>query len=105
MGDGTRHELVLAFRGRRVETEDELTEIEDALFELVPDGDAWDRHEVGADARRIVFDAADPALAFARFAPFLASAGLIDHVVATSRPAVGGATVTLWPRPASGSDR
>ena len=40
------YELVLQFRGRRVETEDEVGEIEDALFELLEDGERWDGHEV-----------------------------------------------------------
>ena len=41
------YELVLQFRGRRVETEDEVVEIEDVLDELLREAETVDDHEVG----------------------------------------------------------
>jgi hypothetical protein len=91
------YELVLQFRGRRVETEDEIVEIEDALLEILEDDELWDGHEVLASARNISVTTRDPKATFARIAPFLASAGLIGHVVAAARPLAGEAFTTLWP--------
>lgn len=92
------YELVLQFRGRKVETEDEVVEIEDALFEILEDHERWDGHEVLASARNISVTTRDAQATFARIAPFLASAGLIDHVVAAARPLAGDVFTTLWPR-------
>ncbi len=91
-------ELVLQFRTRRVETEDEVGEIEDALFELLEDGERWDGHEVLAAARNISLTTRDPRATFARLAPFLSQAGLLDHVIAAARPLAEDAFTTLWPR-------
>lgn len=91
------YELVLQFRGRRVETEDEIGEIEDALFELLEDGERWDGHEVLAGARNICVTTRDANATFARLTPFLSQAGLLDHVIAAARPLADGAYVTLWP--------
>ena len=91
------YELVLQFRGRRVETEDELIEIEDAMFELLGDGEAWDGHEVGVDARKITIVTNDAQATFDRLAPFLARAALIEHVVAAARPLRGDDYTTIWP--------
>ncbi len=92
------YELVLQFRGRRVETEDEVGEIEDALFELLEDGERWDGHEVLAGARNISVTTRDAHATFARLVPFLSRAELLDHVIAAARPLAGDAFVTLWPR-------
>jgi len=90
-------ELVLRFRGRRVETEDELIEIEDALVELLVDGEAFEGHEVGEESRDICLATDDAEATFARIAPFLARAALLDHVVAAARPLRGDAFTTIWP--------
>lgn len=92
------YELVLQFRGRRVETEDEVGEIEDAIFELLEDGERWDGHEVLAAARNICVTTHDAHTTFARLAPFLAQAGLLDHVIAAARPLAGDAFTILWPQ-------
>ena len=92
------YELVLRFRGRRVETEDELIEIEDALVELLVDGEALEGHEVGMDSRDICLGTDDAGATFARLAPFLARAALIDHVVAAARPLRGEEFTTIWPQ-------
>ncbi|HTQ00517.1 MAG TPA: hypothetical protein VMN56_14420 [Casimicrobiaceae bacterium] len=91
-------ELVLRFRGPRVETEEELVEIEDALFELLADGETWDGHEVGAQTRTISILTPDAPATLERIKPFLARAGLIGHVAAAARPLAGGVYTTLWPR-------
>ncbi|MFO1303145.1 MAG: hypothetical protein U1F54_05395 [Burkholderiales bacterium] len=96
-------ELVLQFRGRRVETEDEVAEIEDALFELLEDGERWDGHEVLAAARNISLTTNDAHATFARLTPFLSQAGLLDHVIAAARPLAADAFTTLWPQ-AHGKD-
>jgi hypothetical protein len=97
--------LVLSFRGRRVETEDEILEIEDALFEILEAGETWDGHEVGASSRDVSVVTPDAEATFARLSPFLSSAGLIDHVTVAARPLAGGALVTLWPRGGPPFDR
>jgi hypothetical protein len=91
-------ELVLQFRGPRVETEDEVVEIEDALFELLADGESWDGHEVGVHARNILILTPDAPATFERIKPFLVRAGLIGDVAAAARPLAGETYATLWPR-------
>ena len=99
------YELVLSFRGRRVETEDEIVEIEDALFELLDNGESWDGHEMRAAARNVSVITPDAQATFARIAPFLSSAGLIDHVTVAARPIASDTFVTLWPRSGEPFDR
>jgi hypothetical protein len=99
------YELVLSFRGRKVETEDEIVEIEDALFELLENGETWDGHDMRAAARNVSVVTPDAQATFARIAPFLAAAGLIDHVTVAARPLAGDIFVTLWPRSGEPFDR
>ena len=99
------YELVLSFRGRQVETEDEILEIEDALFELLESGETWDGHELRASARNVSVVTPDAQATFARIAPFLSSAGLIDHVTVAARPLASDFFVTLWPRTGEPFDR
>jgi hypothetical protein len=91
-------ELVLQFRGSRVETEDEIVEIEDALFELLADGETVEGHEVGPAARNISVVTDDAEATFRRLAPFLARALLIDHVIAAARPVAADRYTLLWPQ-------
>ena len=91
-------ELVLSFRGPRVETEDEIVEIEDALVELLERGEAWDGHAMRASSRDVSILTPDARDTFARVEPFLVRAGLIDHVTASARPLAGDRFVVLWPR-------
>ena len=99
------YELVLSFRDRHVETEEEILEIEDALFEILEPGETWDGHDVGASSRNVCVVTPDADATFARISPFLSSAGLIDHVTVAARPLAGGAFVTLWPRSGEPFDR
>ena len=99
------YELVLSFRGRKVETEDEIVEIEDALFELLETGETWDGHDVRAAARNVSVLTPDANATFARIAPFLSGAGLIDHVTVAARPLASDTFVTLWPRTGEPFDR
>ena len=99
------YELVLSFRGPRVETEDEIAEIEDALFELLEQDETWDGHEMRATAGEVCVRTPDAQATFARLAPFLARAGLIDHVTVAARPLAAGSFVTLWPRQGDPFDR
>lgn len=80
-----------------METEDEVVEIEDALFELLTGSETWEGHEIGAVARTIHLATDDAQATFARLSPFLLRAGLIDHMIAVARPAAGGRATTLWP--------
>jgi hypothetical protein len=91
-------ELVLSFRGPRVETEDEVVEIEDALVELLDRGEALDGHEMRPATRDVSILTPDERGTIARVEPFLMRAGLIDHVTVVARPLAGGSFVTLWPR-------
>ena len=91
------YELVLQFRGRRVETQDEVMEIEDVLVELLGHGEALDGHEVGAHARNISLVTSDPRATFDRIAPFLSRASLIADAVAAFRPLEGRAYTVIWP--------
>ena len=99
------YELVLSFRGRRVETEDEMVEIEDALFELLDSGETFDGHDMRASARNVSVVTPDPDATFARLVPFLSRAGLIDHVTVAARPLASDTFVTLWPRGGESFDR
>jgi len=90
-------ELVLQFRGAQVETEDEIAEIEDALFELLADGDTWEGHEIGPRARNILIATHDAAATLARVLPFLEEAGLIAAFHAGVRPHDSVDHVSLWP--------
>ena len=64
-----------------METEDEVVEIEDALFEAPASrGETWDGHDIRAAARNIFVVTPDAHATFARIVPFLSRAGLIDHV-------------------------
>jgi hypothetical protein len=91
------YELVLQFRGPKVETEDEIVEIEDALFEVLEPGESLAGHDVRAAARNIVVETPDAQATFARIAAFLTRAGLIDDVVVGARALAGTSFVTLWP--------
>ena len=99
------YELVFSFRGRKVETEDEVVEIEDALFELLEPGETWDGHAMHAAARNVSVLTPDAQATFARIAPFLSAAGLLDHVTVAARPLAADTFVTLWPRSGEPFDR
>lgn len=90
-------ELVLEFRGRRVETEDEIIEIEDALVEVLPDGDALQAHEIESEVRRIVVTTRDATETLRRLLPFLERAGLADDLCAHARIRSDTGGVRLWP--------
>ena len=90
-------ELVLQFRGRELETEDEVVELEDVMFELLADGETIDGHEVGAHARNISLLTGHPRDTFARLQPFLARAALIDHMTAAFRRPQEHAYTVIWP--------
>ena len=92
--------LVLQFRGRGVETEDEVREIEDALVELLADGEALDGHEVMAAAHATsAWRPPTRKATFARIAPFLERARLLDQVIAATRRSLADDRYTvLWPR-------
>ena len=92
------YELVLQFRGPRVETEDEVVEIEDVLHELLGEGEAVDGHEVGAHARNISVTTQDAEATFRRLAPFLEGASLIGSVVAAARRLTDDTYVLVWPK-------
>lgn len=98
-------ELVISFRGRKVETEDEVVEIEDALVELLEAGESWDGHEVRAAARNVSVLTPDAQATLSRILPFLSAAGLIDHVTVAARPLASETFVTLWPRCGESFDR
>ena len=103
MHDSTGHtpvpasRLVLQFRGRAIEDADEIAEVEDALFEMLTDGEALDGHDISALARNVYVLTDDPAAAFRRFEPFLARAGLTDGLVAAVRAPASDAYTILWP--------
>lgn len=90
-------ELILQFRGRAVEDADEVVEIEDALFEMLGEGEELDGHDIGAGARNIRIVTDDAQATFGRLAPFLARASLIDAVIAAACPLRGAQYTVLWP--------
>ena len=90
--------LVLQFRGRAIEDADEVAEVEDALFEMLADGEALDGHDICAAARNVYVLTDDPAAAFRRFEPFLVRAGLGDGLVVAFRSPTADAYTVLWPR-------
>ena len=89
--------LVLQFRGRVVEDADEVAEVEDALFEMLVDGEALDGHDITASARNIYVLSGDPVATFRRFEAFLARAELADGLVAAFRIEASGQYTILWP--------
>jgi hypothetical protein len=91
-------QLILQFRGRAVEDTDEVLEVEDALFEMLGEGEELDGHEIGAGTRNICIVTADAEATFGRLAPFLARANLIAAVIAAARPLPGERYTVLWPR-------
>ncbi len=90
-------ELVLEFRGRRVETEDELAEIEDALVEVLPEGDTLAAHEIGSEVRRILVATRDATATLHRLLPFFEQAELVAGFSAHARAEDDGSHVPLWP--------
>ena len=90
-------QLVLQFRGAAVEDVDEVLEIEDALFEMLEDGEELDGHDVRAGARNIYILTATPEATFRRIEPFLARARLLDALTAAYRPPSADTFTTLWP--------
>ena len=58
-----------------------------------------------ATARTVSFSTRDATATFARLVPFLASAGLIDHVTVAARSLASNTFVTLWPRSGEPFDR
>jgi len=98
--------LTLEFRGRSVEDLDEVLEVEDALYEMLADGEEMDGHEIAAEARRIFLVTGNADATFRRLQPFLRNAMLLPEMTATARPLAGGAAVPLWPAvpdPATGT--
>ena len=91
------YELVLQFRGPKVETEDEIVEIEDALFEVLELGESWT--DMTSAPPRATSSSRHPTRKRRSRASraFLARAGLIDDVVVGARPLAGTDFVTLWP--------
>ena len=90
-------QLVLQFRGSAVEDVDEVLEIEDALFEMLEDGEELDGHDVRAGARNIYILSPSPEATFRRVEPFLARARLLVAVTAAFRPSGAAAFTILWP--------
>lgn len=90
-------ELVLEFRGSRVETEDEIVEIEDALVEILAGGDTLMDHEIEPEARRIVIGTRDAPATLRHLLPFLERADLVSTLSAHVRSEAFDARVSLWP--------
>jgi len=80
-----------------VETEDEVAEIEDALVEILADGDTLAGHEIAPEARRILIATRDAAAALCRVLPFLEQAGLVAELRAHARADGADTSVPLWP--------
>lgn len=89
--------LTLAFSGRAVEDLEEVLEVEDALYEMLADGEEMDGHEMAPHARLVFVLTDDARATFRRLLPFLRNAKLLEHLSATAVPAAGGDTVVLWP--------
>jgi hypothetical protein len=90
-------QLVLQFRGASIEDLDELLGVEDALFEMLEEGEELAGHDVGAGARNIFIDTDDPDATFRRLKPFLERAGLLDALTVAARPVGEERYRTLWP--------
>jgi hypothetical protein len=89
--------LTFAFHGRAVEELNEVLEVEDALYEMLADGEEMDGHEMAAQARRIFVLTDNGEATFRRLQPFLRNAGLLDEMTATAEPQDGGEVIVLWP--------
>lgn len=90
--------LVLRFHGRGVEDIDEVREVEDALSEILAEGEEVDGHAIGADAREIRIATFDAPATFARITPFLSRAGLLGETIAAVRSRSGEQETIVWPR-------
>lgn len=90
-------DLVLRFHGTRVETADEVAEIEDALVEILAPGDTLADPEIASTARSIVIVTRNVQDTWHRVLPFLERAGLAAELDAGAR--VNGAWSPLAPPP------
>jgi hypothetical protein len=90
-------QLVLQFRGASVEDLDELLTVEDALFEMLGEGEELAGHDVGARARNIFIDTEDPDATFRRLTPFLERADLLNALTVAACPASEARYRMLWP--------
>jgi hypothetical protein len=89
--------LTLAFHGQAIEDLDEVLEVEDALYEMLADGEEMDGHEIAPHARRIFIATSDAGATFARLHAFLRNARLLDGMTASARAIDGSDDVVLWP--------
>jgi hypothetical protein len=90
-------QLVLQFRGTSVEDLDELLGVEDALFDMLEEGEELAGHEIGAGARNVFIDTEDPDATFRRLTPFLERAGLLSALTVAARPVSEERYRMLWP--------
>ncbi len=95
-------QLILQFRGTAVEDVDEVTEVEDALFEMLVEGEELDGHDLRGAARNIYVLTGDPEATLARLLPFFARARLLPDLTAACRERAGNACTVLHP-PGSGA--
>lgn len=91
------YELVLQFRGRAVEDTHEVMEVEEALAEMLTEGEDLDGHDIAPSAREIRIATDDAEATFARIRPFLARAQLLDDTIAAARALPGERYWVLWP--------
>jgi hypothetical protein len=91
-------QLVLQFRGASIEDLDEVLGVEDALFEMLEDGEELAGHEIGTHARNIFIGTEDPDATLRRLTPFLERAGLLGALTVAARPVKEARYRILWPR-------
>jgi hypothetical protein len=90
-------QLILQFRGASIEDRDELLGVEDALFEMLEDGEELAGHEIGTGARNIFIATDDPDATFRRLTPFLERARLLLALTVAARPVHEEHYRILWP--------
>jgi hypothetical protein len=90
-------QLVLQFRGTAIEDLDEVLEVEDALTEILDDGEVLAGHDIGSHARNIFVVTADVGATLARLLPFLERARLAGALTAATRPVNDDHYTIVWP--------
>ncbi|MEO8753409.1 MAG: hypothetical protein ABI624_12100 [Casimicrobiaceae bacterium] len=90
-------QLVLQFRGDAIEDLDEVLEVEDALTEILDDGEVLAGHDIGTQARNIFVVTGDPGATLARLLPFLERARLAGALTAATRPVNDDLYSIVWP--------
>jgi hypothetical protein len=93
-----KYQLVIQFRGDRLEDFDALVALEDRLIEDLGSSAKVDGHDFGSGTANIFIFTTDPALTFWRARQILQTAGRLQSVTAAHGEADGNDYTVIWPK-------